>query len=98
MTTPTDLTQRLRVLSGEQLSVAPAQLQPDASLLDDLGVDSLAAIEWGMSIEDVFGISLPEDSWERVLTYGMVEELVVRLASAPASTPASASTSTSTEG
>lgn len=97
MTTPTDLTQRLRVLSGEQLSVAPAQLQPDASLLDDLGVDSLAAIEWGMSIEDVFGISLPEDSWERVRTYGMVEELVLRLAT-EASTSTSRATSTSTEG
>lgn len=95
MTTPSDLTQRLRVLSGEQLSVAPAQLLPDASLLDDLGVDSLAAIEWGMSIEDVFGISLPEDSWGRVLTYGMVEELVVRLATG---TPASTSASISTEG
>ena len=100
MTTPTDLTQRLRVLSGEQLSVAPAQLQPDASLLDDLGVDSLAAIEWGMSIEDVFGISLPEDSWERVLTYGMVPGSYVLATTvyAPASTSPSAPTSTSTEG
>ena len=99
MTTPGDLSQRLRVLSGEQLSVSPAQLLPDASLLDDLGVDSLAAIEWGMSIEDVFGISLPEDSWERVVTYGMVEELVVRLAtSGPAGLTTPSGPSTSTQG
>ena len=80
MTTPGDLSSRLLELSAEQLSVAPAELRPDAHLADDLGLDSLAAIEWGMTIEDAFGISLPEDSWEQVTTYGMVDELVRRLA------------------
>ena len=84
MTTPADLSERLRALSAEQLSVASAQLRPDALLSDDLGVDSLAAIEWGMTIEDAFGISLPEDAWEHVTTYGGVDELVLRLASAQA--------------
>jgi acyl carrier protein len=81
VTTSADLSARLRELSAEQLSVPPASLQPDALLVDDLGIDSLAAIEWGMTIEDVFGISLPEDAWEHVRTYGMVDELVLRLAS-----------------
>lgn len=76
---PDDLSGRLRALSAEQLEVAPAALVPDALLGDDLGIDSLSAIEWGMSIEDAFGISLPEDAWGYVRTYGMVEELVTRL-------------------
>jgi len=84
VTTPADLSERLRALSAEQLSVPPAQLRPDALLTDDLGVDSLAAIEWGMTIEDAFEISLPEDAWEHVRTYGSVDELVLRLASARA--------------
>lgn len=84
MTTPADLAERLRALSAEQLSVAPAELRPDAVLTDDLGVDSLAAIEWGMTIEDAFGISLPEDAWEHVTTYGSVDELVQRLVAATA--------------
>jgi len=74
------LSQQLLVLTAEQLSVPPAQLVPDASLGDDLGLDSLAAIEWGMSIEDTFGISLPEDTMEHVKTYGDVEKLVQRIA------------------
>lgn len=76
---PADLSQRLLELTAEQLSVSPAALRPDALLGDELGVDSLAAIEWGMSIEDTFGISLPEDSWEYIRTYGMVDDLVQRL-------------------
>ncbi|CAN5153003.1 N/A [soil metagenome] len=84
MTTPADLSEQLRALSAEQLSVAPAQLRPDALLTYDLGIDSLAAIEWGMTIEDAFGISLPEGAWEDVTTYGGVDDLVQRLASARA--------------
>ena len=80
MTTSPDLTQQLLALTAEQLSVSPAQLVRDASLVDDLGLDSLAAIEWGMAIEDAFGLSLPEDAMGRVSPYGDVEELVQRLA------------------
>jgi acyl carrier protein len=78
---PTELSlaARLRELSAEQLAVAPAELHADAVLPDDLGVDSLAAIEWGMTIEDAFGVALPEDAWEYVRTYGQVEQLVARL-------------------
>lgn len=74
------LSQQLLGLTAEQLSVPAAQLVRDASLNDDLGLDSLAAIEWGMSIEDTFGISLPEDTMDHVKTYGDVEDLVLRLA------------------
>ena len=83
---PDDLPGRLRSLSAEQLEVAPAALVPDALLGDDLGIDSLSAIEWGMSIEDAFGISLPEDAWGYVRTYGMVQELVTRLSRRPVGT------------
>ena len=82
-----DLSQQLLELTAEQLSVSPAQLVADALLVNDLGLDSLAAIEWGMTIEDAFGISLPEDAMERITTYGSVEELVLGLAAgAPAGT------------
>ena len=83
MTTTDDLSQQLLELTAEQLSVAPAQLVRDASLAEDLGLDSLAAIEWGMAIEDAFGISMPEDAMEHVSTYGDVQDLVQRLAAVP---------------
>ncbi len=78
MTAPDDLHERLLALSADRLDVGAGDLAPDALLGDDLGVDSLAAIEWGMSIEDEFGVSLPQDVWGYVRTYGMVEDLVRR--------------------
>ena len=82
VTTPSDLASRLRDLTAAQLAVSPAMLVRDAALVADLGLDSLAAIEWGMAIEDAFGMSLPEDAMEHVTTYGDVEALVLRLAPA----------------
>lgn len=82
MTLPADLTSRLRTLSASQLDVSPDELLPDALLGDDLGVDSLAAIEWAMVIEDEFGIAMPEDAWEKTVDYGAVEQLVARLVAA----------------
>ena len=74
-----DPAERLRALSSELLGVPAAQLRGDAALSDDLAVDSLAAIEWGMAIEDAFGLALPDDAWQQVRSYGDVEELVSRL-------------------
>ena len=70
---------RLRALSSELLSLPERDLHPDARLVDDLGLDSLAAIEWGMAIEDEFGVALPDDAWSVTETYGAVEELLRRL-------------------
>ena len=81
VTTLDALSQQLLDLTAEQLSVAPAQLVRDASLAEDLGLDILAAIEWGMAIDDAFGISMPEDAMEHVQTYGDVQSLVERLSS-----------------
>lgn len=76
-----ELARRLRALSAERLGVGEAELTERALLGDDLGVDSLAAIEWGMSIEDTFGITLPEDAWSETYEYGQVEALVERAVS-----------------
>lgn len=76
----TDLTGALRALSAAHLDVPPDALRADAELGDDLGVDSLAAIEWAMAIEDAFGVTMPDDAWGETVTYGAVEDLVLRLA------------------
>jgi acyl carrier protein len=70
---------RLRSLSSDVLSLPERDLRPGAQLVDDLGLDSLAAIEWGMAIEDAFGVALPDDSWAVTTSYGAVEDLLLRL-------------------
>ncbi len=43
------------------LDLTREELAEDVAFVDDLGVDSLALIEFAMAVEDALGISLPED-------------------------------------
>ena len=75
-----ELGARLRSLVAAHLDVDPRRLVPDVRLGPDLCVDSLAAIELTMVIEDEFDISLPEEVVADVRTYGDVLALVMERA------------------
>ncbi|MDM8536476.1 acyl carrier protein [Desulfobacterales bacterium HSG17] len=43
-------------------------LVPEASLIEDLGADSLTIVELVMSMEEIFEIEIDEDDAEKLLT------------------------------
>ena len=47
----------------EQFELDPAIVTPDATL-DELGIDSLSAIEFIFLLEDKFGVRIPEEHGE----------------------------------
>ncbi len=51
---------RLLTLIATELSVTKADISLDTNIHDDLGADSLDAVELIMSIEDTFQVSVPE--------------------------------------
>jgi len=67
---------RVRSIVAVHLDVDPRRLKPDARLGEDLCVDSLAAIELAMVLEDEFDIALPEEVLGCVRTYGDMVNLV----------------------
>ena len=71
-----DLEPKVRSIVAIHLDVDPNRLKPDARLGEDLCVDSLAAIELAMVLEDEFDIALPEEVLGCVLTYGDVVSVV----------------------
>ena len=71
-----ELEPRVRSIVAVHLDVDPKRLQPEARLGEDLCVDSLAAIELAMVLEDEFDIALPEEVVGCVRTYGDVVTLV----------------------
>lgn len=71
---PADLRPRV----AAHLEVREDELRPGALLGEDLGVDSLAAIELAMALEDVYDIRLPDDVLAEVRTYGDLEATVAR--------------------
>ena len=54
----------------EQLGVDEEEVTPDASFVDDLGADSLDTVELVMAFEEEFGIEIPDDAAESIVTVG----------------------------
>ena len=65
----------VEILSN-QLEVEESVITPDSDLADDLGASSLDLVDLAMSIEDEFGIEVPDDLIETVKTVDDVVKFV----------------------
>ncbi|GHC64872.1 acyl carrier protein [Roseibacillus persicicus] len=61
---------RIKDIIVEQLGVNEDQVTPEAKLMEDLGADSLDAVELVMAIEEEFGIEVPDDEAEKLTSMG----------------------------
>lgn len=62
--------EKIAALIAEELSVSKQKITTQTKLQDDLGADSLDAVELMMSIEDSFHITIPEDKATSFRTVG----------------------------
>jgi len=54
----------------EQLGVSADQVKPEAKLIEDLGADSLDAVELVMAVEEEFNIEVADEDAEKLVTVG----------------------------
>ena len=59
---------RLKQIVAEQLGVDESEVTPQASFVDDLNADSLDLVELIMSLEEEFGMEIPDEDAERIRT------------------------------
>ena len=65
-----DTAERVKKIVVEQLGVDADKVSEGASFIDDLGADSLDTVELVMAFEEEFGVEIPDDSAETILTVG----------------------------
>lgn len=68
----------IRHLVAEILEREPSQIDPEARLVEDLGMDSMMALEIVASIEKKYRVKLPEAELANVKTLQRVIELAKR--------------------
>ena len=68
-----EIYEKLKERIVEQLGVNAEEIKPESTFADDLSADSLDIVELVMEIEEKFGISIPDDDAEKILT---VEDVV----------------------
>jgi len=59
---------RLKKIVAEQLGVDESKIVPSARFTDDLNADSLDLVEMIMSLEEEFGIEIPDEDAEKILS------------------------------
>lgn len=65
-----DIAERVKKIVVEQLSVEAEKVVPEANFMDDLGADSLDTVELVMAFEEAFGVEIPDDAAETIVTVG----------------------------
>ena len=65
-----DISDRVKKIVVEHLSVEEDKVTESASFIDDLGADSLDTVELVMAFEEEFGIEIPDDAAETIQTVG----------------------------
>ena len=61
---------RVRGIIAEQLGVKLEEVTDGASFIEDLGADSLDTVELVMALEEEFGIEIPDEDAEKMVTVG----------------------------
>ena len=68
MSTTTSTFERVKKVVVEQLSVDENEVTPQASFQADLGADSLDTVELVMAFEEEFGLEIPDEEAEKIVT------------------------------
>ncbi|GIR10146.1 MAG: acyl carrier protein [Hyphomicrobiales bacterium] len=63
-----EIAERVKKIVVENLGVEADNVSEAASFIDDLGADSLDTVELVMAFEEEFGIEIPDDAAETILT------------------------------
>jgi acyl carrier protein len=65
-----DTAERVKKIVVEHLNVDADKVTPTASFIEDLGADSLDTVELVMAFEEEFGIEIPDEAAESIVTVG----------------------------
>ena len=62
--------EKVKAILAEQFDVEEDKVTADTDLQEDLGADSLDVVDLLMSIEDEFGVEVPDEEIENIKTVG----------------------------
>lgn len=72
--------ERVQQILVDHLGVESSKITEHASIIDDLGADSLDVVEVLIAVEQEFDVDVDDSEWNDVLTVGDAVKLIDRLA------------------
>ena len=68
--------EKLREIISEQLELSEELITMESNLMEDFDADSLDLVDLVMSVEDEFGVEVPEEAVESLKTVGDVVNFI----------------------
>lgn len=68
--------ERIQELLAEQLDVDAEKITMESDIIEDFEADSLDVVDMVMSLEDEFGVEIPDEDIEKFRTVGDVVRFV----------------------
>ena len=72
--------EKIQAMLAEALNISVEKVTPDAKIVDDLGADSLDVVELLSQLEEEYGIIIPDDEAENLVTVADVAAAIEKLA------------------
>jgi len=72
-----ELLKKIKTIVADKLSISEDQITEEASFQDDLGADSLDTVELVMALEDEFGMDIPDEEAEKLVTVGKAMDYIL---------------------
>lgn len=70
---------KVKEIIVDQLGIDADKVTPEASFVDDLGADSLDLVELVMSLEEEYGIEVPDEDAEKIVTVNDIVEYLKKI-------------------
>ena len=67
---------KIKSIMMDQLNIDENDITEDTSFKDDLGLDSLDLFELAMAMEEDFGVEIPQEDLESIVTVGDAVEYI----------------------
>lgn len=71
-----EIASRMSGVLVSELGLDESKINEDARFEEDLDVDSLGVVELLMALEDEFGVKIPDEDAESIMTVGQAIDLV----------------------
>ena len=68
--------EKLIELLAKQFKKDPSTINENTRIIEDLGADSLDVVELLMTLEDDYGITIPDDEIQEIKNIGDVEKYI----------------------
>lgn len=66
------MSEKMKSIIAEQLNIDASEITLESSFKDDLNADSLDLFEMVMALEDNYGVEIPSEDLEKLVTVGDV--------------------------